>query len=205
MDLFANVPAVDIELLRNKYNLTGRENHYPVIGVISRYTRWKGIQYIIPAYKLVLEQYPDALLILANAEGDYKNEIKQLLKSLPEKNYLEIAFEKELFALYKLFDFFVHVPINNHAEAFGQVYVESLAAGIPSIFTLSGIANEFIFNNKNAIVVNYNNSVEIYKSLLLLLDDMILAEKIKTYGKKRVTDLFDLNLMIQKLEQLYSN
>ena len=203
LDLFENVPSEDVELLRNKYNLTGRENHYPVIGVISRYTQWKGIQYIIPAFKLLLEQYPDALLILANAEGDYKSEIKQLLKSLPEKNYLEIAFEKELFALYKLFDYFVHVPINNHAEAYGQVYIESLAAGIPTVFTLSGIANEFIKDHNNALIVPYQDSDAIFNALIELMKNKNLVSDIITKGKKDVNQTFSLHKMIVSLEKLY--
>ncbi len=44
----------------------------------------------------------------------------------------------------------MHVTIGKHYEAFGQIYVEALAAGIPSVFTLTGIAPEIIEHEHNA-------------------------------------------------------
>lgn len=187
-------------LLHQKYNEKGNK---PVVGVISRYVNWKGIQYIIPAFKEVLKTYPDAHLILANTNGNFKNEIKQLLKELPEENYTEIVFEKDIFSLYHLFDVFVHTPISVQAEAFGQTYVEALASGIPSVFTLSGVANEFIIDRKNAVVVPYANSESITNSIKLLLDDDHLRNNLTTQGKQDVMDKFALPNMINLLEVLY--
>lgn len=189
-----------IEKIYEKYNL---KNKKPIIGVISRFIELKGIQYIIPAFKKILSDYPNALLLLANAEGDYKNEIKKLLNSIPEKNYLEIEFEPDIFALYKLFDIFIHVPIDREIEAFGQTYVESLAAGIPSIFTLSGIANEFIKDNENAIVVPYKNSEKIYEAMIKIISEPEVAKKIAEQGKKDVLRKFELQNMISALEKIY--
>lgn len=200
LDLFINVPEADIQNLKLKYQ-TG--NSYPVIGVISRYTEWKGIQYIIPAFKKILMEFPNAKLILANAQGDYSKEIKQLLTTLPENNYTEIKFENNLFALYKLFDVFVHAPIDQYSEAFGQIYVEALAASVPSIFTVSGIANDFIKNNENSLVVNYKDSEGIYLSLKELTLNKVLAEKLAKNGKNDVKNLFHISKMIQDLETIY--
>jgi len=197
---FSSTPISAIELLNKKYN---SNMQHPVIGVISRYTELKGIQYIIPAFEKLLKIYPDALLILAGGTGSYKNEIKKLLDQIPDKNYLEIKFENNIFALYRVFDIFVHVPIHNEMEAFGQTYVEALASGIPSVFTLSGISNEFIKHKHNALVVSYKNSDEIYNSIIELLEDKSLREKLIFNGKKDVNSLFELHKMISSLEAVY--
>src|SRR5256885_4070776 len=42
----------------------------------------------------------------------------------------------------KLLDVFVHAPIAPQVEAFGQVYVEAMAAGVPSVITRAGIRSE---------------------------------------------------------------
>jgi glycosyltransferase involved in cell wall biosynthesis len=138
-----------IEHLKLKYGISGS----PVIGVISRWTKWKGIQYIIPAFKELLYEFPEARLVLANANGDYAPEIRALLAEIPGKNVCIIPFEEDFPSLYRLFTLFVHVPVNDHCEAFGQVYVEALALAVPSVFTLSGIAREFIKDEENALVV----------------------------------------------------
>jgi glycosyltransferase involved in cell wall biosynthesis len=179
------------------------ESAYPVIGVISRYTEWKGIQYIIPAFKKLLQIYPDAHLVLANAKGNYGNQIKKLLREIPKKNYTEIVFEDDLFTLYRLFDVFVHTPINKNIEAFGQTYVEALASGIPSVFTLSGVSKEFIVNRQNALVVDFKNSDEIYHSVLELLKNEPLRNTLAKNGQKSI-EPFALNIFIRKLDELYS-
>jgi glycosyltransferase involved in cell wall biosynthesis len=198
---FGEVRESTISKLRKKYILT---NSTPVIGVISRFTEWKGIQFIIPAFEKLLKNYPHALLILANANGDYKNEIEKLLHIVPEQNYIKIPFEADIFSLYKLFDVFIHVPITNEVEAFGQTYVESLAAGVPSIFTLSGIANEFIKDRQNALVVPHQNAEAIYNAINELLDNKALTAELVSNGKKDVLFKFNLNKMILSLELLYA-
>ena len=143
-------------------------------------------------------------MILANANGNYKSEIKNLLSQLPTKSYLEIPFEEDIFSLYHLFDIFIHVPINKEIEAFGQTYVEALAAGVPSIFTLSGVASEFIKNGENALVVDYQNSDEIYEALKRLLRGNNLRSKIIKNGITSVNQ-FQVKIMIKNLETLYKN
>ncbi|MES2566587.1 MAG: glycosyltransferase family 4 protein [Bacteroidota bacterium] len=199
---FTNVSQSSINKLRERY-ITA--NARPVIGVISRYLELKGIQYIIPAFKKLLITYPDATLLLANASGDYKGEINRLLQNIPKYNYKEIPFEADIFSLYKLFDIFIHVPIDHEIEAFGQTYVEALAANVPSVFTLSGIANEFICDRRNALVVPHKNSDAIYSAMILLLEKESLRKEITRNGLIDVEAKFKIKDMMDKLEKLYYN
>ncbi|HRN70061.1 MAG TPA: glycosyltransferase family 4 protein [Candidatus Woesebacteria bacterium] len=200
---FENVSCERIENVRKKYGINSSK--YPVVGVISRYIHWKGVQYIIPAFKEYLKSYPNALLVLANAHGSYQNEIKELLISkLAQSSYKEIIFEEDVIALYRIFDIFVHVPIDDHSEAFGQTYIEALASGLPSIFTLSGIAIEFVKNNQNAKVVSFQNSIQIYEALVEIINDENLRNILVENGKESIKK-FDLDTMIKKLNNIYQS
>ena len=106
--------------------------------------------------------------------------------------------------MYKLFDIYTHVPISKSAEAFGQTYVEALASGTPSVFTLSGIANEFIIDKQNALVVPYKNSEAIYCSWNELINDKEIRDRLIINGRNDVAQKFQLNQMITKLEELYN-
>ncbi len=119
-----------ILILRKKFRLV--DDNFPIVGIISRYLEWKGIHYIIPAFRKLLEKFPKAHLVLANAAGNYLPEIRKMLNELPEDNFSEIVFEEELSSLYRLFNIFIHVPVDPTVEAFGQIYVESLLSGVPS-------------------------------------------------------------------------
>ena len=204
LDLFdrSNISPSQLLNLKTKYNLA-HSNH--VVGVISRYIHLKGIQYIIPAFKKLLNNFPEAVLVLANADGNYKNEIKQLLSEIPSGNVREIKFENDIFSLYHLFNVFVHVPLDQKSEAFGQTYVEALAAGIPSVFTLSGVASEFIVDQRNACVVPYKDADAIHAALVSLLSDPGNYKGMIEQGKKDVKELFSLNRMIDLLTELYEN
>jgi len=187
--------------LREKYATGG---HYPVVGIIARQTEWKGIQYIIPAFAQLRLHYPTARLVLANAHGDYQAEIQTLLNQyLPADSYEQIRFENDLGSLYQLFDVYVHTPIDDHSEAFGQTYVEALAAGIPSVFTLSGVAPEFIEHETNALVVPFADSNAIVAAVQRLLTDTTLRAALRTAGQSRVATEFGLDAYLCALENLY--
>ncbi|XZF13814.1 glycosyltransferase family 4 protein [Chitinophagaceae bacterium MMS25-I14] len=200
LQYFNHVPAERIQTSVQKYNPAQKK---PVIGVISRFTELKGIQYIIPAFKQLLKDYPEALILFFNARGDYAPVIDQLLADIPPANYRLIPFENDLAAIYPLFDIFVQASTDTTIEAFGQTYVEALAAGVPSVFTLSGIAPDFIENGKNALVVPFKDSNAIYEAMLAILGNEELRKKLKQEGWNSVKDRFALQQMIHQLENLY--
>ena len=198
---FSKVDSSVANTLGLKYNPSEKG---PIIGVISRYTEWKGVQYIIPAFKNLLEKYPDSLLVLANAKkGEYIAEIENLLRELPNESFREIPFENNISVLYRLFDVFVHVPIDKYSEAFGQIYLEALATKTPSIFTLSGIANDIIVDQENALVVQYKDSQSIYDAMICLLENKDLCDKLAKNGFPIVSEHFTVERKITALNELY--
>jgi glycosyltransferase involved in cell wall biosynthesis len=199
---FRNFNQKTIAELKNKYLIS---DDILVIGVISRFTEWKGVQYIIPAFQKFRQEHPKSLLVLANAQGDYADQIHKLLKKLPDDSYRLINFEPELGALYQCFDLFVHTPIDPYVEAFGQTYIEALAAEIPSVFTLSGIACDVIKNDYNALVVPYCDSESIARALRKLCAEPSSQKKLKDNGWHTVQDEFSLSHMIDRLEKLYEH
>ncbi|HEY8933793.1 MAG TPA: glycosyltransferase family 4 protein [Cyclobacteriaceae bacterium] len=198
-EYFSNKDWNKISSLKKKYS---PDKASPVIGVISRYLKLKGIQYIIPAFKKLQVDFPNAHLILANTIGNYRSEIVSLLNTLPPDSYTEIEFEEDLASLYNLFDVYVHVPIDAMSESFGQTYIEALAVGIPSVFTLSGVAPEFIRHNENALVVPFQQSDAIAEAAKTLLSNNELRNKLIENGKQSLAS-FSLSKMIDKLEEVY--
>ena len=190
-----------IEKLRQKYQIA--ENRL-VIGVISRYVEFKGVHYILPAFKKLLLLYPDTLLIVANTGGNFEEKILDLLKEIPEKNILQVRFEPDAPALFKCFDIFVHVPVSSTLEAFGQVYIEAMAYEVPIICTKSGIACELLEHKRNALICEYRDSETIYQNLLLLLQNSSLKKQIVESAKSDV-NTFTFEQKIQKITALYTS
>ncbi len=185
--------------LIQKYNIEG----FPIIGIVSRFTEWKGIQYTLKSFEKILTTYPNALLLLIGAKGDYENTIKSILQKIPHQNYRIIEFEKDIYALYSTFDIFIHVPISPESETFGQIYVEAFAMGVPSIITLSGIAAEMELFKNNSFVVPYQNHEAIYQSLISIIPNLSKHKEAMLETSKETQNIFSFANKITSLESLY--
>lgn len=199
LSLFGKVDASRVEKLRSRWQVP---LGHPCMGVIARHVEWKGIQYILPAFKNLREQFPNAVLLMANCGGPYHETLQKLIDELPTGSVVQIPFEEDIPALYALMDVYVHVPVDATCEAFGQTYVESLASGVPSVFTLSGIAVEFVEHGKNALVVPYRDEKEIAKAVQHIIVDESLREQLRRNGRESVKR-FALPQMLEALQHVY--
>ncbi|MDY7093751.1 MAG: glycosyltransferase family 4 protein [Acidobacteriota bacterium] len=201
LDRFRGISDERIEVLRRKYDVEGKG---PVVGVLARRTRTKGLQYIIPAFRRLLERHPDAYLLLAYANGPYQEEIEELLaEELPEDRYLEIKFETDVFAFYQLLDLCVHAPTGLERESFGLVYLEAMASGVPTVFTPCGVGPEIFEHRENTWVVEHENSDQIYEGMVAILESPELHETLVEGGRRTVDERFPLKKMVRSLEAVY--
>ena len=74
--------------------------------------------------------------------------------------------------------------------------------GIPSVFTLSGIANELVEDEKNALVVPYENPIAIQEALERLMNHPELCQQLVQNAKEKVKGMTSLE-KTKKLEALY--
>ncbi|HLK68993.1 MAG TPA: glycosyltransferase family 4 protein [Bryobacteraceae bacterium] len=199
LEAFRSVPEERVESVRKKYGIRGS----PVIGSISRFIRMKGVQYTIDAFAKLLRIHPRAQLVLANAWGRYAEELRSRLAQLPSGSYVEVPYETDVYALYRTFDVFVHVPVSPRIEGFGQTYVEALAAGVPSVFTKAGVAHDFIVDRENALVVDYQNSDQIGNAMAEILEDPVLRRRLVENGFNSVSQRFDIRSHVFRLDALY--
>jgi glycosyltransferase involved in cell wall biosynthesis len=185
--------------IRNK---CGYDKNWPVIGVVSRFTEWKGIQYVIPAFRTLKAEFPNAHLVLANAQGDYRETLVQMLKSGAKHDYTLVPFEKDGLSLLAGFDVFVHVPVSPSAEAFGQVYIEAMAAGIPLVGTLSGVGCDILKDGANSVVVPYRDSASITAAIRRILLDEDLRQGLISRAREDIS-AFTFEEKYRRIRALY--
>ena len=76
--------------------------------------------------------------------------------------------------------------------------------GNPGIYTSSGIVKEFGINNENCILVDFKNEAAIYESMLGILDDSALRDKLVKNGREVALSKFTISEMCVHLNELYS-
>ncbi|MCC7302111.1 MAG: glycosyltransferase [Bacteroidia bacterium] len=192
----------DPEIRSDRMKKYGLKDDQWKIGVISRFTDWKGITYIFEAFRIILQELPEAVLLLGNTGGDKKEEYMKILGTLPRSSWRILEFDPDPRAMYSLFDVFVHIPVDEQAEAFGQVYLESMAAGVPGVFTRSGIATEVLRDGENGIAVPFRDAGAVATAVLQLYRDGNQYQRISRQAPESVKN-FSTERMISELEMFY--
>lgn len=129
------VPATEEQLqaFQQRHDLEGKK----VIGISARIAAEKGIEVLLNALPLVLEEFPEALVIHANpsalGEEAYMAALQPLFEEYKE-NYklLGALYAADLTCFYKSLDCLVMCSLNN-TETFGLVQIEAMINGVPVI------------------------------------------------------------------------
>jgi len=169
---FAEPPADRVDAVRHAH---GIDPDRTTIGMVSRLIEIKGWRYALDPIRTCLEDDAGRQLVIANAVGDLEPEVRQALDRVSDQ-VIYVRHEPDNAALFGTFDVFVHVPVTPTVEAFGLVYVEALAAGIPSVFTRSGIANDFAEDGRNCLVVPHRDAAAIG----LALDRILTSDSLRS-------------------------
>jgi len=141
------------------------------VGVISRITQFKGVEYTAEAFVKFNSIYPNSHLEIVGAFADSYTEVLEILSSLSSDAFTLSKATPSVQLFLSNLDAFVHVPIGPVEEAFGLVYLESLAIGIPTVFSLSGILNDVVGVESFTHIVPYKNSDAIFEALMEIHDE----------------------------------
>ena len=132
LDSFSNVNTLEKAVYTNKY--IGKElTPSKIIVSMGRLHKVKGFDILIKSFIEVLKTHPDAILLIAGKDvGEQEN-----LATLVQEHGLEtsVYFVGEVSDQDKI-DFLGNADLfvlSSHTENFGNVYVESLAAGTPIV------------------------------------------------------------------------
>ena len=164
------------------------------IGVMSRMTRVKGVEYIVEAFAKFNKIYGASELLIVGAKSEIYPKILECLRSVPDNSYNFIEKVEDNLDFFSAIDVFIHVPVRRYAEAFGLVYLEGIFSGKICIYSESGI----LLNDKKLSPyyrrVNYRDSQDIFEKLIEI------AAKPIPSGKRIV---LPLDFTLEKMEDEY--
>ncbi|WP_279143959.1 glycosyltransferase [Photobacterium phosphoreum] len=170
-----------------------------IIISVGRLQKKKGFDILISSFQLVLQEFPNAKLLIAGEdEGEKSNLLKLISKlKLSDSVFLIGAISgQDKIDFYTNADLFV---LPSHNENFGNVYVESLAAGTPIVASK---------NTPWSIVEEYNcgrwvdNTIEEnYKAIIEILNKDSGGMQANS---KRLAMTYDWSNIAVKFHELYS-
>lgn len=214
-------PAAKIEVIRNGIALApaaevspvgglreelGLPADTPLVAVLSRLNPMKGIEYFLDAAAAVSKRFPTVRFLIIGggsyrADGSYRTQIEKYAADLGlGGRAIFTGFRTDVPEILRQIDISV---LPSLSEGLSNSLLESMAAGVPSIATRVGGTPEAMEDGVSGLLVPPRNSATLAGAMALLLERPDLARRLGEAGRRRVTQMFSIEKMVQQTESLY--
>jgi len=166
--------------------------------MLSTYEERKGHEYLLEAFKKVVEDIPSAELnIYGYGDPIYKCKVINKAKELAlSKNVNIYDFSKDVKKLLKNAKILV-VPSQSY-ESFGLVIIEAMAFSIPLVITDVGGMPEVIGNSNSGYICNKNDSSSFAEAIKFILSNPSKAKILGENGRRTFLNKFTADSMAKK-------
>ena len=152
----------------------------PLIGMVGRLQRWKGMHVLLSALPKVLKSHPNlhCLIVGGTHDGEpcYKAELDALALGLGiEKRICFAGLQQNVADWMQAMDVVVHA---SDREPFGIVVLEAMALGKPVIAGDSGGPTEIIKHAVNGLLSPFGDSERLAENILRILDQPEFAQSL---------------------------
>lgn len=168
----------------------------PVLLFVGRLVEKKGARYAVEAMPAILEERPDARLIVVG-DGPEREMLETLAADrgvAASVRFLGAFANDRLPELYASADIFVGpsvVEANGDTESFGVVFAEAMASGCVVVTTDVGGIADLVQDGETGIVVPPQDSHAISAAVLRLLDDSVLRDGLRLRALRAIRERFD--------------
>lgn len=176
-----------------------------VVGIVKSLEKRYGIEYLIKAFKLLKDEYPNKKLLLKiGGSGQNLDNLVNLVDELDLKNEVEFLGRIAPDNIAKAFCSFDVTVFPSLREGFGVAAIESQACEVPVIVTNVGGHPESLDNNTTGFIVDSKNPEQIKEKIVTLMNDEKLRKDMGKQGRKFVKANYEVNQNFHDIEELYN-
>ncbi|ALA59058.1 glycosyltransferase [Nitrospira moscoviensis] len=176
----------------------------PLVGVVARISRAKGLEYFVQAARAVLDRTPDARFLLVgdtNIDRPYREDLQRLSCRLGLNDRLMFTgFRTDIPDLLSALTVSVLPSLE---EGLSNALLESMAAAVPVVATNVGGNPEVVVDGVTGLLVPPKHPAALAQAIGRVLDAPVLAQSMGRAGRRRVLDHFTNERMIRKMQRLY--
>jgi glycosyltransferase involved in cell wall biosynthesis len=159
----------------------------PVVGLVARLQRWKGVHVLVEAFPAVLERHPAAHAVVVGGdhalEPGYRQELLALADRLGIADRVHLAgYQAGAQRWIDSFDVVVHASDN---EPFGLVPLEAMALGKPLVAGAAGGPSEVLRDGVDGFLVPFGDAAGLAARIDSYLGDPELASRIGRAAAER--------------------
>ncbi len=175
----------------------------PIVAVVSRLNRLKGIEYFLQAAARIGAVFERArfLVVGDGIDPGYRAELESYAHRLGLRHKVVFTgFRLDIGAI--LSEVSVSV-LPSLSEGMSNTILESMAMGIPVVATKVGGNPEAVEDDVTGLLVPPRNDGLLAEAIGRFLQDPDAAARFGAAGKRRVSELFSLDRMVGDTEKLY--
>lgn len=190
----------------NKFQPIFDIQRHPIVLFVARLVEVKGCKYLIKAMQIVQSAMPDAELVIIG-DGHLRTELEHLAKQSLQKYHFLGAQTPEVVRNWMRRSQVFCVPSitesSGLAEAFGMVFAEAQAMGLPVVSYRTGGIPEVVAHEETGLLAQEGNIEELAAHIIKILSDASLWQYFSERGIDRVNSQFNLFKQTRKLEKFY--
>lgn len=198
--------GVDVEKFQPK-QASGNEDKSTIffLSVLDEFHKYKGLDYLLEALKIVKNNVPDVKLIVGG-KGVLLDHYQEMAASLGLKDNVEFAGfipDEEIADYYSQASVFVLPSISSLQEGFGIVALEALACQTPVVTTdIVGVAQD-LKQIKGGIVIPPRDTHKLADAITQILSDAQMQKEMGQRGRKLVQEKYTWKVVASSMEKVY--
>jgi len=186
----------------------GLPNDEPLIGILGRYTPWKGQElFLRVAHAWTRENSSGHFVLIGNAfneEEKYESSLRQFVtEHRLGKRVHFVPFQSNVAAALSDLEVLIHASLR--PEPFGRVIIEAMALGVPVIAARAGGVPEIIADGVDGLLANPGDTSDYVIKLRELFASKDLAGKLSRAARETVQKRFTLEVVEDAFERVLSD
>jgi colanic acid/amylovoran biosynthesis glycosyltransferase len=173
---------------------------------VGRLVPYKGCDYLLRAMQHVQQRHPAAHLVVIG-EGTFRAELEGLARELGVRSqFLGEKPQEEIRQWYERARVFCGPSVtleDGMSEAFGNVFSEAQAMGVPVVSFQHGGIPETMQDGVTGLLAAERDVPKLAEHLLRYLQDDVFWTKSRQQGMRWVRETFDVQRQTARLEELY--
>jgi glycosyltransferase involved in cell wall biosynthesis len=192
--------SVSVSVISEARKKLSLDNSYPIIFNVGRLTPQKGQEYILEAMPFILNNFPEAKLLIAG-EGPLRNEMENMIKDLGLNNVVSLLGNRDdIKILHLASDIFVFPSLS---EGMPGALLEAAALGKPCVVADIEPVREILEDTKSGLFIPQHDSKALAQAVVRLSANRKEAHALGLKARETVLNRFIINNTVRKLEELY--
>jgi colanic acid/amylovoran biosynthesis glycosyltransferase len=184
-----------------------------ILLIVSYLTPQKGHKFLLEAVKEIIKRGYKNFELRIVGTGELEFELKEYVSYNNLNSTVKFlgamkAHSPEILREYKNADIFTHpsvIPENGDKEGIPGTVVEAMFSGLPVVSTFHAGIPHIIENGKTGLLVKEWNVEELADSILFLIQNVNMREKIGKSAQKYAIENLNLSIKEAELEKIYDS